>query len=187
MSTVKIGIIVGSVREGRRAGAVAQWVHDAATGRGDLDAELVDLRAFDVPLLTSETLPMAADRSYDSPGVAAWSRAVDACDGFVMVTPEYNHGVPGALKNAVDSLGPEWVGKTIGFVSYGADGGVRCVEHWRSIVANFQMLDVRQQVAMSLFTDFDGAELAPLERRATELSTLLDQLAGLTAKVRGPG
>ena len=60
--------------------------------------------------------------------------------GFVSDTPEYNHGVPGAFKNAVDSLGPEWVGKAVGFVSYGADGGVRCVEHWRAIVASFQMV-----------------------------------------------
>lgn len=185
MRTRRIGIVVGSVREVRRADVVARWVHEVGSTRGDAAYELLDLRSFDVPLLTAATSPMRAGRRYDSPHVTAWGEAVDACDGFVFVTPEYNHGVPGAFKNAVDSLGPEWVGKTVGFVSYGADGGVRCVEQWRAIVANFQMVDVRQQVALSAFHDFDEAgRLTLQDRRAAELEMLLDQLVTLTAKVR---
>ena len=85
----------------------------------------------------------------------------------------------------MDSLGSEWFGKTVGFVSYGADGGVRAVEQWRQIVANFQMLDVRAQVSLSLFTEFGADGFTPLERRAGELAGLLDQLITLTAKVSG--
>ncbi|WP_324617852.1 NADPH-dependent FMN reductase [Mycolicibacterium diernhoferi] len=112
--------------------------------------------------------------------VRRWGQAVDACDGFIFVTPEYNHGVPGAFKNAVDSLGPEWFGKTVGFVSYGADGGVRAVEQWRQIVANMQMFDVRAQVALSLFSEFGPGGFTPAGRRPGELSVLLDQLITLT-------
>lgn len=91
--------------------------------------------------------------------------------------------MPGAFKNAVDSLGSEWFGKTVGFVAYGADGGVRAVEQWRQIVANFQMLDVRAQVSLSLFAEFGADGFTPLERRVGELAALFDQLITLTAKV----
>lgn len=181
---MRIGIVEGSIRDQRKSDTVTRWVSGVAAARADAEFEVLDLKSFDVPLLTTATLPAMANREYPSEQVTAWSRAVDACDGFVFVTPEYNHGVPGAFKNAVDSLGPEWVGKAVGFVSYGADGGVRCVEHWRAIVANFQMVDVRQQVALSLFTDFDETgSLAPLDRREGELDTLLDQLVAMTARL----
>jgi NAD(P)H-dependent FMN reductase len=182
---VKIGIIIGSIRNGRSGKAVGDWVAEQAAGRTDAEFELIDLKDFDLPVFDSPTLPAMANREYESPNVTRWSRAVDGCDGFVFVTPEYNHGVPGGLKNAVDSLGPEWTGKTAGFVSYGADGGIRAVEQWRQIVANFQILDVRAQVAISLFTEFSDGAFTPADRRAAELGTLLDQLVAVTAKVRG--
>lgn len=182
---MKIGIIIGSIREVRRGDRVAQWVAEAAAERTDAEFEVIDLRAFDVPLFTSPTNPAMAGRAYDSPGVMGWSAAVDACDGFVFVTPEYNHGVPGAFKNAVDSLGPEWTGKAVGFVSYGADGGLRSVEQWRQIVANFQMVDVRAQVPLSIFGEVPAeGPLTPTEHRPRDLSTLLDQLVAATAMTR---
>ena len=180
---MKIGIIVGSIREACNGDTVGQWVAAAAKRRSDAQFELLDLKSFEVPLLTAATLPAMANKQYDSPSVTRWSQAVDACDGFVFVTAEYNHGVPGAFKNAVDSLGPEWTGKTVAFVSYGADGGVRAVEQWRQIIVNFQMLDVRAQVSLSLFTEFGPDGLTPLDRRDGELTTLLDQLIALTTQV----
>ena len=131
------------------------------------------------------TVPGAANKVYDSPEVTAWSQAVDACDGFIFVTPEYNHSVPGAFKNAFDSLGSEWGGKTVAFVSYGAESGVRAVEHWRQIVSNFSMVDVRQQVSVSRFVEFGPDGFTPNDRRADEFQTLLGQLLPLTAKLRG--
>lgn len=181
---MKIGIIIGSIRDGRKGEAVASWVAAAAKEREGAEYQVIDLKAFDVPLLTSATVPGAAKKQYDSEAVTAWSHAIDGCDGFVFVTPEYNHSVPGGFKNAFDSLGPEWADKTVAFVSYGADCGVRAVEHWRTITANFRMADVRAQVALGTFTDFDGTDLDPLERRDGELDTLLDQLETLTAKLR---
>lgn len=174
---MKIGIVVGSIREGRLGEQIAAWVRSSIAERPDIDVELIDLKSFDVPLFTSATNPMMADRQYESPNVRAWSAAIDDCDAFVFVTPEYNHGVPGGFKNAVDSLGPEWVDKTVGFVSYGADNGVRAVEHWRQIVANFHMTAVRGQVSLSLFTEIspDGVP-TPEERRTDELNAMVDQI-----------
>jgi NAD(P)H-dependent FMN reductase len=178
---MKIGIIIGSIRDGRNGKAVGDWVAQQAAKVAESQFQVLDLREFGLPLLTSATPPAAADRQYGSEPVTRWSQAVDDCDGFIFVTPEYNHGVPGAFKNAVDSLGPEWIGKTVAFVSYGADGGVRATEQWRQIVANFQMLDARAQVALSLFQDFDKDGFAPQDRRAGELATLFGQLITLTA------
>lgn len=178
-----IGIILGSIREGRAGEGVARWVHEQAAGRDGAEFELIDLKTFDVPLLTAPVPPAAAEKNYESENVRRWSQAIDACAGYIFVTPEYNHGVPGAFKNAVDTLGSEWFGKTVGFVSYGADGGIRAVEQWRQIVANFQMLDVRAQVSLSLFGEFGEDGFTPADRRAGELATLLDQLIGLTDQV----
>jgi NAD(P)H-dependent FMN reductase len=181
---MKIGIIVGSIREGRNGLAVGEWVHRQAAERADATFELLDLKAFELPLMTSSVLPAMANRQYDSANVTRWSQAIDSCDGFIFVTPEYNHGVPGAFKNAVDSLGSEWTGKPVAFVAYGGDGGVRAIQQWRQIVANFEMLDIRAAVALSLFTDFGKDGFAPQDRRAPEIGALLEQLLALTAKVR---
>ena len=179
---MKIGIILGSIRQGRSGASVARWVADQAVSREGVDYELIDLKAFDVPLLTSATVPGAANKQYDDERVRNWSTAIDNCDGFVFVTPEYNHGVPGALKNAFDSLGNEWADKAVAFVSYGAEGGVRAVEHWRQIVANFHMYGVRQQISMSLFSEFGPEGVQPAERRADEIATLFDQLEAATRR-----
>lgn len=179
---MKIGIIIGSIRRVRLGESVGRWVADAAAKRSDARFELIDLRDFDVPLLTSGTHPARANREYESAEVRRWGAAVDSCDGFIFVTPEYNHGVPGAFKNAVDSLAPEWMGKAVGFVSYGSDNGIRAVEQWRQIIANFQMVDVRAQVAFSIFTEFgDDGTLRPSSHRDVDLAALLDQIVAETA------
>ena len=182
---MKIGIIVGSVREGRRGASAGAWVQAQAQGRAGFDYEIVDLKSFDVPVYTASVLPMAAKKKYDDPRVQAWSDAVDAHDAYIVVTPEYNHGVPGAFKNAIDSLGSELVGKAVAFVSYGAEGGVRSVEQWRQIVANFQMVGVRQQVSLSIFTEFDDEVCTPGPRRPDDLAVLFDQLEAMATKLAG--
>lgn len=173
---MRIGIVIGSVREGRKGAAVGRWVEEVARAHG-ADVQVLDLKEFDLPLLTSATVPASAQRRYDSPQVQRWSEAVDACGAYVFVTPEYNHGVPGAFKNAVDSIYPEWADKRIGFVSYGADKGVRAVEQWRQIVANLHLHDIRTQVSFSTFEHFsEDGELTPQDRHAETLRELLDAL-----------
>lgn len=177
VSVAKIGIVIGSVRDGRKGGQVGRWVEGQAANRPDAKYEVIDLRSFDVPPLTTAVHPMAAKKSYESAGVQEWSDAVDSCDAYVFVTPEYNHGVPGAFKNAVDSLGPEWIGKPVAFVSYGSALGSRAVEQWRQVVANFSMVDVRAQVLLSIFTDMDDeGSVKKSERLEGDAAAMFDEL-----------
>lgn len=178
-----IGIIVGSIREGRSAESVAQWVADQAQAR-DVEYKVIDLKEYDIPLLTSATVPGAANKQYDDERVTRWSKDIDELDAFIFVTPEYNHSVPGPFKNAFDSLGSEWAGKPVAFVGYGAAGGVRAVEHWRTIVANFSMVGIRGQLDLSLFTEFGENGVQPNERRAGELEAIFTELEGLTERLK---
>ncbi|WP_018297519.1 NADPH-dependent FMN reductase [Corynebacterium lubricantis] len=179
----KIGIFVGSIREGRSAEAVKQWVADAAAKREGAEYVMLDLKEFNVPLLESATVPGAANKQYDDENVNAWSQAVDACDAYVFITPESNHSVPGPMKNAFDSLGSEWAGKPVAFVGYGASGGVRAVEHWRTIVANFAMIAIRNQIELSLFTEFGPEGLQPADRKGGELENILNELEQTTEAI----
>ena len=185
---MKIGIIVGSTRPARKGTTVGRWVHEHARARDDVpwkvEFDLLELEGFDLPLLQEPTVPGAADREYETPQTRRWSETVDEYDGFVFVTPEYNHGVPAAMKNAVDVLYPEWNHKAVAFVAYGANGGVRAIEQWRAIVANLMMVDVRAEVALMAFEEWQDGEFRPFERREDELSTLLDQLVTMTEAVR---
>ncbi len=181
---MKIGIVLGSIRENRFGQQVADWVMEQVAGRDDAEHELIDLKSFDVPLLTSPVHPMRANKQYDSEGTQRWSAAIDACDAYVFVTAEYNHSVPGPFKNAVDSLGPEWVGKPVGFISYGSIGGHRAVEAWRQSLANFSMHDVRPQIGFAVGLDYEmGGELKPIARRAEELDGLLSELVALSGRL----
>ena len=180
---MKIAIVLGSIRTERRTEAVARYVHEVAGRRsGEAAIELVDLADYDVPLLTSPVHPMVAQRRYDDPNVQRWGDAIDGFDGFVFVTPEYNHGVPGGFKNAVDTLGAEWVGKPVAFVGHGSVGGVRAIEQWRQIVCNFSMPIVRAEVNFNGFIHWKDGTFAPEARHEDEVNALLDQLEELVRR-----
>lgn len=185
---VKIGIIVGSTRPNRVGDQVGQWIYARASARDDAEFELVDLLDYDVPLLAAPKPPMALQRDYADPRVSAWGAKMDEFDAYVLVTAEYNHSVPGVFKNAIDNLGPELWQKAAGLASYGAESGVRAVEHWRQILANWSMYVVRQQVSFSTNLEFRDGVFTPNERREGELKALLDQLipaATAMARLRG--
>ena len=144
---MKIAILVGSTRPGRKGSSVGRWVYDAARDRDDAEFELLELEDFGLPLLDVPVDAGAANRSYERESTRVWSATVEGFDGFVWVTPEYNHGVPAAMKNAVDLLYPEWNNKVAGFVGYGFDGATRAVEQWRSILAAVVMFTTRSRAA----------------------------------------
>ena len=158
-------------------------MYDAASRRGDAEFELVEIDDFHLPLLDEAVDAGAAQRNYERESTRVWSRVVDGFDGFVWVTPEYNHGVPAAMKNAVDLLYPEWNQKVAGFVGYGFDGATRAVEQWRSILAAVVMYTVRPQVALHNFTDWTDGEFSPGERRAGELKRVLDHVVRTTRAI----
>lgn len=173
--TAQIGIILGSTRPNRNGEQVARWVYDSAAQRSDADFELVDLRDYPLPHLDEPVPPSLGQYQHDH--TKEWAAKIDSFDGFVMVTPEYNHSTSGVLKNALDYLYAEWNNKAVGFVSYGSAGGTRAVEHLRLVCGELQMADVRQQVALSLVTEFENYSVfKPGDYNLPALDTLLDQV-----------
>ncbi|OZM71623.1 NADPH-dependent FMN reductase [Amycolatopsis antarctica] len=183
----RIAIIAGSTRTHRRGKAVADWTFTTArrVAPEGVDVELVDLAGFDLPVLDEPA--SGAWGIYAHEHTRRWSEAIAAVDGYVLVTPEYNHGVPGPLKNAIDYLYYEWNHKAVGFVGYGVNGGVRAVEQLRQIAAELKLADVAAQVALNTFTDFDytGVDITeptvtgvftPDDRHAGDLAKLLDEV-----------
>jgi NAD(P)H-dependent FMN reductase len=171
----RIGIILGSTRPNRNGEQVAHWVLDIARRRDDAEFELVDLRDHPLPHI-DEPIPPSMGQ-YQNEHTRQWAQTIAGFDGFVIVTPEYNHGTSGVLKNALDFLYGEWNNKAVGFVSYGAVGGARAVEHLRLVAGELQMADVRQQVTLSLITEFENYSVfKPGDYNLAALDTLLDQV-----------
>ncbi|WP_406260865.1 NAD(P)H-dependent oxidoreductase [Actinacidiphila glaucinigra] len=171
----RIAVILGSTRPGRIGEGVAQWVYENAALRDDAEYELVDVADYVLPLL-DEPVPPSMGR-YSRPHTFAWAEKIASFDGYVFVTAEYNHSIPGALKNAIDYLFAEWNNKAAGFVAYGSAGGTRAVEHLRLVMAELRVATVRAQVALSLFRDFaDMSRFEPGPRRAGELGVVLDEV-----------
>ncbi|WP_250032894.1 NADPH-dependent FMN reductase [Paractinoplanes maris] len=177
---IRIGIILGSTRPNRNGEQVARWVLDIAAQRTDAEFELVDLRDYPMPHL-DEPIPPSMGQ-YQNDHTKDWAAKVASFDGFVFVTPEYNHSTSGVLKNAIDYLYAEWNNKAAGFVSYGSVGGARAAEHLRLVVAELQMADVRQQVTLALATEFEDYTLfKPGDYQVPQLSILLDQVIAWSA------
>src|SRR5689334_1418140 len=171
----KIAIILGSTRPGRNGEAVAHWVLDRAKQRSDAEFELVDIAEYQLPHL-DEAYPPAMGQ-YTQPHTLAWAEKIASFDGFVFVTPEYNHSTSGALKNAIDFLFAEWNNKAAGFVGYGSVGGARAVEHLRLIAGELQIADVRASVHLSLAQDFENYSIfLPKEQHEQALTAVLDQV-----------
>lgn len=172
---LRIGIIIGSTRPGRNGEAVGKWTYELASKRTDAEFELIDLAEQGLPLLDEPVPPSMGQ--YSKEHTKNWARKIDALDGFIFVTPEYNHGIPAALKNAIDFLFAEWNNKAAGFVSYGSAYGVRSVESLRLVMGEIMVADVRAQVMLSLFTDFENFSVfKPADRHETSLNDVIDQV-----------
>lgn len=172
---LKIGIIIGSTRPGRNAESVARWVYDIASKRNDAVFELVDIKDYNLPLL-DEPIP-ASFGQYQHSHTKAWAEKIKSLDAFIFVTGEYNHSIPAALKNALDYIYAEWNNKAAGFVSYGSAGGARAVEHLRLIMGELKVADVKTQVLLSLFTDFENFKVfKPSPVHEEKLNVMIDEL-----------
>ncbi|WP_371405990.1 NAD(P)H-dependent oxidoreductase [Kribbella sp. NBC_00662] len=183
MSDLKIAIILGSTRPGRNGKAVADWALAQAQNRTGATYELVDLLDYPLPHL-DESIPPAVGQ-YAGEHTKAWAEKIAEYDGFVFVTPEYNHSTSGVLKNAIDYLYAEWNNKAAGFVSYGSLGGARAIEHLRGISAELQIATVRQQLSFSMFTDFENfSEFRPGPQHEAAATVLFDQLESWTGALK---
>ncbi|WP_127753523.1 MULTISPECIES: NADPH-dependent FMN reductase [unclassified Devosia] len=144
MSKLKIGVIISSTRESRFGDKPAQWILDKANARDEIEAELVDLRDFDLPFFNEVASNMWMPSS--DPRAVAWQKKVAEFDGFIFVVAEYNRSITGALKNAIDQSYVEWNRKPFGIVAYGSVGGTRAAEHLRGIGVEMQMVSTRSAV-----------------------------------------
>lgn len=170
---MKIGVIIGSVREARNGAQVGKWLYDFASNRGvdGVEYELVDLKEYELPLLGLTPTDNQAK------AIKAWSEKIASFDGFVFVTPEYNRALGGAFKNALDYLKPEVANKAVGFVSYGGLGGSFAIASLRGIVAELQIASVRTMVTFSLMTDFENFSIfKPADYHAANANAMLDEL-----------
>jgi len=154
MSKPKIGVIISSTRPTRFGEKPAKWILEHAKARGDLDAEIVDLRDYPLPLFDAP----ASDVWMPTPNevAAKWQAKLDEFDGFIIVTAEYNRSITGALKNAIDWAYKPFVKKAVAFVGYGSVGGARAIEHLRNIMVELQAVPVRHAVHIG------GSDFVPI-------------------------
>ncbi|MCH2006878.1 NADPH-dependent FMN reductase [Acinetobacter ursingii] len=136
-----IYIIVGSIREGRTAIKVANWVNYSLSSQPntDLQAEIIDLKQWALPLFAGSHPP--ATGIYDQPKQQAWADKIAQADAFIFISPEYNHGYSPALKNALDYVGKEWQGKPAAFIGYGSSNGSRSISQIRQVTSSLDMID----------------------------------------------
>ncbi|WP_086770029.1 NADPH-dependent FMN reductase [Streptomyces bobili] len=175
---LRVAVIVGSVREGRQGRAVTDWFLGAADGRDDLSFDVVDLADLDLPLVMPGWGGTPAPETVAA--LAGVSPRLAAADAFVVVTPEYNHSFPAALKNFVDWHHPEWQAKPVGFVSYGGlAGGIRAVEQLRLVFAELHATTVRDSVSLHGPWSGLGEDGAPRDAAVCEGAAkgMLGQLA----------
>ena len=179
---LKIGVILGSVRQGRFGDKPAQWIFDELKKRNSVEATFLDLKDFNLPNFDQPVSPAWISEPFKQENVARWTKAIGAQDGFIIVAPEYNRTVGGAMKNAFDWVYPEWNRKAVGFVGYGGTGGARAVEHMRNIAVELQMAPVRQGVhimwdtmapLMQATAPVDPSKFAPVQQTA---DVMIDEL-----------
>jgi len=168
---LEVAVVLGSTRENRFCGKVADWVVRGASADERFALDLID------PLQLNLPCHLEAEEGLAVQGLSA---QVAAADGFIIVTPEYNHGYTASLKNLIDSAYEEWNAKPVGFVSYGGlSGGLRAVEQLRQVFAELHAVTMRDGVPISNPWDEldEKGEIAPSELRQRALKSMLDQLA----------
>jgi len=181
MDKLKVKILLGSTREGRFSDKPGAWMLGEANKRSDIEAELLDLRDYPMPFFDEAQTPSSKKEPYKNEAVAKWTAKIAEADAFVIIAPEYNHGYPAVLKNALDWVYQEWNNKPVAFVAYGSSLGARSVEQLREVAVELQMVSIRNavHVPVDVFVAVRGGAspaeaFAPLADRA---KGLLDQLA----------
>jgi len=184
MNNNLIKVIIGSTREGRFSEKPALWIFNFLKDEKGIEVELLDLRDYPMPFFNNKITPKKIKGDYGNEIVNTWSGKIKEADAFIIVTPEYNHGYPAVLKNALDWLFYEWNGKPVGFVSYGTNGGVRSVEQLRQVAIELEMIPIRNAVHISAhwtLLDENGNlkddAFEPFEKAKTDLFNQIISLA----------
>lgn len=148
---MKVAIILGSSREGRLGERIAKLITTQSKKMNQWDVKLLDLKLINLPMYHDAVPPAGMGGEYSDPIVAEWGASIAEADAFIFITPEYNHSIPAVLKNAIDTLYPEWANKAGGIVSYSMSsyGGSRAVEHLRGIIGHIGIATVQTSLSIS--------------------------------------
>src|SRR3989344_3152442 len=186
---LNIKIIVGSTREARFSDKAAAWITGEIRKQKEVEAEVLDLRNYDMPFYNEPVSPSYKQGPFKNEAVARFTKKIAEGDAFVIVTPEYNHGTSGVLKNALDWVYPEWNNKPVAFVSYGGVGGARAVEQLRLNAIELQMAPIRnaghipgEQYFQVLFGKINAKDLFALQ--SEQVKAMITQLLGLTRALK---
>ncbi len=187
---LKIQVIIGSTRENRFSEKAASWIFEEAKKRPELEVELVDLRDYDLPFFDQPMSPKMSDGKYTNEIAKKWADKIGEADGYIIVSPEYNHGYSAVLKNALDWVYKEWNQKPVGFVSYGGVGGARAVEQLRLVAIELQLMPIHTSinipwnVYMAVIKPSEDNTEDPYESLETTKTTFLDQLTWATKALK---
>jgi len=184
MAPVKIKVIIGSTRPGRFSEKPASWIAGELEKMEGVAVEVLDLRDYPMPFFEQKVQPSHGNGEYENKAVAAWATKIKDGDAFIIVSPEYNHGYPAVLKNALDSIYQEWIRKAVGFVSYGSVGGGRVVEQLRMVAIELQLVPIRRGIhipsavtkAVKAVNKIDPELFKPLRVPKDMVGDFLDQL-----------
>lgn len=174
---MKIYIVVGSIREGRTAIKIADWIYKEIKtyGFSTVEPEIVDLKEWDLPLFAGSNLPLSG--IYDQPKQQDWADFIAQADAFIFITPEYNHGYSPALKNALDYLGKEWQGKPAAYVGYGATNGSRSIDQIRQVGTQLGLVDTNAVIEIrDIFNRNKDYTFQPNEFDQKTLKGVVDKL-----------
>ena len=174
-TSLNIKVIAGSTREGRFSDKATAWIAEEIKKQKEVVVEVLDLRDYDMPFFNESMSPSFKQEPYTNEAVARFTKKIEEGDAFVIVTPEYNHGTSGVLKNALDWVYPEWNNKPVAFVSYGSVGGARAIEQLRMNAIELQMAPIRAAVHIPgeqyfpvLFGKMEAKELFALQSDKAE-------------------
>jgi len=181
MSLPVLQVIIGSTRPGRIGPSIANWVAEQAENHGGFQVEIVDLAEVGLPLYDEPNHPRLGEYVHEH--TKRWSEIVRRGDAFVMVCPEYNHGINAALKNALDFLYHEWQRKAVGFVSYGGvSAGTRAVQQLKQVATALRMVPIVESVYLPFpqahFSE--SGEFQPGEATELAATAMLDETQAWT-------
>lgn len=180
---MKVQILIGSVREGRLSEPVAQWVYEQLSSRSDVQLEVVDLKQWNLPMFPFAKSPAAGN--YKDPLQIKWGQSVASADGYIFISPEYNHGYSAVLKNALDFVYGEWNKKPAAFVSFGGVAGARSVEQLRLVAVELKMAPLRDAVHIKdIWGKMEGGVLKADAADLKQLGTAVDELVWWTAALK---
>jgi NAD(P)H-dependent FMN reductase len=188
MQKLTIGVLIGSTRDGRFSVYPAQWIIELGSTHERLAFELVDLRNYKLPFLTDSVNPSKMNGIYPDAEVMRFAECIKKFDGYIIVTPEYNHAYPAVLKNAIDHIKSEWARKPVAFISYGTVGGARAVEQLRQVMIDFETVPLKNAlhiIAPWMLRETDGSlKAGALDSYVKSGEGMLDQLSWWTQTLK---